>query len=276
MYSFRFLPLSIFTKAAVLLTLAATGSQGQTLLSHYTMDNSLEDSGTLEIDGELINSASFQAGGAGTFDYALSTADGTQDFFRADTSNNAAFALNAITISMWVNVSAFGDSDRLISNIGGSASGFEMNLKTGALTDGDYRISFGFNSTSGAVQSSDNVGYQLDEWVFLAVTYDSSIGTGDNVSFYLGSETDSVVMNDSDAKSGAIVASSSDLEIGGTPATSSDRTPTALFNDVRIYNGVLDTAALESIRASAIPEPAHTGVFVGALLMGLVVIRRRF
>lgn len=275
MYSFRFLPLSIFTKAAVLLTLAATGSQGQTLLSHYTMDNSLEDSGTLEIDGELINSASFQAGGAGTFDYALSTADGTQDFFRADTSNNAAFALNAITISMWVNVSAFGDSDRLISNIGGSASGFEMNLKTGALTDGDYRISFGFNSTSGAVQSSDNVGYQLDEWVFLAVTYDSSIGTGDNVSFYLGSETDSVVMNDSDAKSGAIVASSSDLEIGGTPATSSDRTPTALFNDVRIYNGVLDIAALESIRASAIPEPAHTGVFVGALLMGLVVIRRR-
>lgn len=274
MTSSQLLSLPLFGKMAALLALTAAGAQGQTLISHYSLDNTLEDSGTLGIDGELINQASFVTGGAGSFDYALSTLDGTQDFFRADTSSNTAFNLDAITISMWVNVSAFADTDRLVSSVTGS-NGFDLYLKTGALTDGDYRLSFGFNSTSGAEQSADNAGYQLDEWVFLAVTYDSTIVSGDNVFFYLGNEANSVVMNDSGAKSGSIVTSTSDLEIGGTPATSSDRTPTALFNDVRIYNGALDVTALESLRVAAIPEPAHCGIMLGALLMTIVVVKRR-
>ncbi len=263
-----------FGKIAILAALTSVGAQAQTLISHYTLDNTLEDSGTLGIDGELINSASFVTGGVGAFGHALSTADGTQDFFRADTSGNAAFNLDAITVSMWVNVSAMSDGDRLVSSVTAS-NGFDLYFKSNALVDGDFRLAFNFNSTSGAVQSADNAGYQLGEWIFLAITYDSTIVSGDNVFFYLGNESNTVVVNDSDTKSGSIITSTADFEIGGTPATSSDRTPTALFNDVRIYNGVLNASELEALRVAAIPEPAQYANLLGMLLMGLAVITRR-
>lgn len=249
-------------------------TNAQTLLSHYTLDNTLTDSGTLGIDGELINQASFVAGGAGSFSQALSTVDGTQDFLRAGTSGNPAYGMDAITISMWVNVSAYSDGDRLVSNLT-SSNGFDLHLKSDNLSDGDYRLAFGFNNTSGAVQSFDNASYQTGEWAFLAVTYDSAITSGDNVFFYFGDETTSIVMNDSAAKTGSIAMSTSDLEIGGTPATTGDRTPTALFNDVRIYNGVLDATALEALRVTAIPEPAHFAILMGCFVLGLKSMRRR-
>lgn len=247
----------------------------QTLLSHYTLDGNGDDSGSLGIDGQLINDASYVSGGVGTFSEALSTSDGTQDFFRADTSDNPAYGLDAITISLWVNVSAYNGDDRLVSNLT-SSNGFDLYLKGDNLTDGDYRLAFGFNSTSGAEQSADNAGYQLNEWVFLAVTYDSTdVSSGENISFYLGNESNAVSLTDTGNKTGSIVASVADLEVGGTPATSGDRTPSALFNDVRIYNGVLNQTELESIRATAIPEPGHYAMALGALALGALTLRRR-
>ena len=260
-----------------LIALASTTLRGQALLSHYTLNGSGDDSGSLGIDGELIGDASYTEGGVGIYNQALSTADGTQDFFRADTSGNTAFDLSAITISLWVNVSALNDGDRLVSSVT-STTGFDLYLKKDNLSAGDFRLAFGFNSTSGAVQSSDNVGYQANEWVFLAVTYDSTIESGDDVFFYLGSETNAVTMNDSGVKGGAtgtITTSTQDLEIGGTPATSGDRTPSALFNDVRIYNGALDMTALEAVRTAAIPEPSQFAWFAGFIAVCATIVRRR-
>ncbi|HBR94476.1 MAG TPA: hypothetical protein DEA90_09960 [Opitutae bacterium] len=250
-------------------------SNAQTLISHYTLDGTVADSGSLGIDGALINSASFVSGGVGSFNQALSTDSvGSQNFFRADTSDNPAYGMNAITISMWVNLSSYNDGDRLVSNVT-SANGFDLYLKSDVLSAGDYRLAFNFNSTSGAVQSADNVAYQTSEWVFLAVTYDSSIVSGDNVFFYVGDETSTIVMNDSAAKTGSINVGTADFEIGGTPATTGDRTPVALYNDVRIYNGALDLASLEAIRTAAIPEPAHFSILIGGFLLGLAVLKRR-
>jgi hypothetical protein len=252
----------------------ASSAQSQTLLSHYNLDGSLSDSGSLGIDGELINQASFTTGGVGIFDQALSTADGTQDFFRADTSSNSAFNLDAITITLWVNLSQANDGDRLVSSLT-ATTGFDLYLKKDYLTDGDFRLSFGFNSTSGAVQSTDNAAYQLDQWVFIAVTYDSTITGSDNVFFYVGDEASGVVMNDSGSKTGSILTSTQDLEIGGTPASTSDRTPTALFNDVRIYDGALDLASLESVRTAVIPEPSQAALLFGFVTVGALALKRR-
>ncbi|MDA3874501.1 MAG: hypothetical protein PF795_11155 [Kiritimatiellae bacterium] len=135
--------------AGALMTAVA---HGQAPLSHYSLDGTLTDSGSLGIDGELIGSAGFTTTdeGVGDFGEALSTSDGTQDFFRAATANNAAFGMDALTISLWVNVSERSSvvEDRLVSNLT-SSNGFDLHLRHNNLTEGDYRLGFGINSTSG-------------------------------------------------------------------------------------------------------------------------------
>ncbi|MDA3874500.1 MAG: PEP-CTERM sorting domain-containing protein [Kiritimatiellae bacterium] len=115
----------------------------------------------------------------------------------------------------------------------------------------------------------------MNEWVFLAVTYDSTITEGENVFFYLGNEVSSVIQSDTGTQTGSIIASTQHLEIGGTPATSNDRTPSAFFNDVRIYDQALSLEELESIRGVAIPEPGTWALMLVGLTGALALGRRR-
>lgn len=263
------------------LGLFALGANAQ-LLSHYTLDGNGTDGGSIGVDGapNVTGSASYVSGGVGKFSQALSTTGGTQDFFVAPTGGNTAFGLNAITVAMWVNIDSGASDERLLSNLT-TSSGFDLRL-TGysAGVDGapdTFNLAFGFNSTSGAVQAS-SANYVSDQWIFVAVTYDSTIAEGPNVSFHSGNETTSLGLDGTGTKSNPITFSSSALEVGGTPASGSDRTPVALFNDVRIYGGALTAVELEAIRASAlstIPEPAQSALISGALLIGLAALRRR-
>lgn|GEM_PF-6397881 len=265
------------------LGLFALGTNAQTtLLSHYTLDGNGTDGGSVGADGAPngTGSASYVSGGVGKFGHALSTTGGTQDYFVAPTANNTAFGLSAITVAMWVNIDSGVNDERLLSNLT-TSSGFDLRLTTySAGTEGapdTFNLAFGFNSTSGAVQAS-SANYVSDQWIFVAVTYDSTISEGPNVSFYSGNETTSLGLDGTGTKSNPITFSSSALEIGGTPASGSDRTPVALFNDVRIYDGALTAVELEAIRASAlstIPEPSQSALISGALLIGFAALRRR-
>ncbi|MET0263459.1 MAG: LamG-like jellyroll fold domain-containing protein [Rariglobus sp.] len=256
----------------------ANSAGAQTLLSHYKLDGNGTDSGSLAVTGTTSGAASFTNSGAGVgvFDRALRVGPGASDHFVAPTANNAAYALGAITIALWVNVdTAAANNDRLVSTLTGS-NGFDFYM--GSYTAGGgaggadaFTLAFVVNGTSGGV-SSTSVTYVSDKWLFLAVTYN-----GSSALFYSGDLTTSATLKSTSAYAvGSIVASSADLEIGGTPATVNDRTPTALFNDVRIYNGALTVSQLEAVRLSAIPEPSHaalcTGVFV--LVTGSFVSRR--
>src|SRR5690606_12093869 len=74
------------------LGLFALGANAQTtLLSHYTLDGDGTDGGSIGADGTLANQAAYVSGGVGKFSKALSTADGTDDYFTAATGNNTAF-----------------------------------------------------------------------------------------------------------------------------------------------------------------------------------------
>ncbi|MDF3055932.1 MAG: anchor protein [Rariglobus sp.] len=257
--------------AAVLLGVVAPAADGQTLLSRYTLDGNGTDSGTVGITGAPVGTAAYGASGSGVgpFDKAFSTGDGTNDYFSAPTGGNAAFGVSAITIALWVNVDSMAASDRLVSNLAGS-TGFDFYLQSPGA--GAYNLAFGFNSSSGAVQSSSTK-YVTDQWLFLAVTYDSATST---VSFYSGNLASGVGLNSTATKSGSIAASSGALEIGGTPATTSDRSPVALFNDVRIYSGALSLSELEAIRTAAvIPEPSHYATIFGLLSLGALAMRGR-
>lgn len=250
-------------------------ARGQTLLSHYTLDGSGGDTGSLNIDGTLTGTGAWGASGSGVggFDQALSVGSAA-GYLGAATANNSAFGLSAITITLWVNASATANNDRLVSNLT-TTSGFDFSFFTGN-GGGDFNLGFGFNSTSGAVQSSSTK-YQTDKWLFVAVTYDSALASN-NVLFYSGDETASAALNTTSTKTGAISVSASALRIGSTPASGSDRTPIALFNDVRIYNGALNAAQLETVRASAlstVPEPSSFAMLAGAAALGGVVARRR-
>lgn len=254
---------------AATLGLSAVVSHAQTLLSHYTLDGTVEDSGSLGVGGVLNNSATFTAsgGGVGIFDKAFSTGDGVNRYFSAATGGNAAFGLDAMTITLWVNVSSGAGNDRLVSNITKS-SGFDLFLSS--VNASSYRLTFGINGTSGGNTVSSTTSLDIGKWVFVAVTYDSV-----NVRFYSGDEETAAALNTTVSKEvGSIIASLSNLEIGGTPATGEDRTPVALFNDVRIYDGALSLSELEAIRGTAvIPEPSNYAAMLGVFSMGLLAMR---
>lgn len=267
--------LALVFLASVLVAVAP--AQTPALISHYTLDGNGVDLGSQGIDGALVGSAFYSAPGTGVgvFNQALSTADGTNDFFQATTASS--LTLNALTIALWVNIdSASVDNiDRLVSNATES-TGFEFTISKytpGAGAGGAdlFELSFGINSVSNRSSSADS-SYISDKWLFLAVTYD-----GANIRFYSGDELTPLAHRSTAAKTGSIVASAEKLEIGGSPATPNDRSPVALFNDVRIYDGALSELELEAIRSGAlIPEPAHFATVVGMIsVVAMTATRRR-
>lgn len=265
--------------ALAVLGLLPIAAEAQSLISRYTLDGTGDDTGSLNIDGTLFGTGAFTTGGgvgAGNFNNSLSVGPAA-GYLTAATANNAAFGLGAITIALWVNVDTAAANDRFVSNLT-TTSGFDFSIfsysaGTGAGGADSFNIGFGFNSTSGAVQNV-SAKYVSDKWLFLAVTYDSSLASN-QVSFFSGDETAGVTLNGTGSKTGSIAASSQALRIGSTPASGADRTPTALFNDVRIYAGALNPAQLEAIRASAIPEPSSYAAVAGLAALGGVFLRRR-
>lgn len=241
--------------SAVVAMLSAT-AQAHTLLSRYTLDGDTKDAGGLGVDGMLTGQATFGAPGSGVgcFTKALALGGAANDYVSAATGGNEAFGADALTITMWVNVESVATGDRLVSNITAS-SGVDLFVNaSGVESSGRFRVVFAINGTTGGSGViSSKAGFATNTWVFLAVTYDSA-----HVRFYGGDETRGATLDHTVPKTGRIVASTAALEIGGTPATPADRSPKALINDVRIYDGALSLQEIETVRAEVmIPEPSN-------------------
>lgn len=220
--------------------------------------------------------------------------------------------LSQMTVTMWVKTQAFSATNdtaaRLLVFGPSSAADFAAAnsfsvLQYGSVTSGSAANKF--NVSVGASDPTPLLGSgtvnSLNEWTFIAVTYDGTSLMGNNSSvqltatgssqvngqFYRGTVLDAVVRFDApftavngDASASSVgplaIGSSGVLMLGNR--NNRNRGFDGLIDDVRIYNNVLSAAEVEEVRQfgpmGVVPEPS-TFALVGSGLVGLAAIARR-
>ena len=111
-------------------------------------------------------------------------------------------------------------------------------------------------------------------WQFLAFTYDGGLN---NLKFYVGSigGVATQLGTTINTSTGALNPNATrPLDVGNTDQNTA-RNPGALFDNVQIYNTVLTSGELETIRAGAIPEPSAWVLIAGAGTFIMVMRSRR-
>lgn len=151
---------------------------------------------------------------------------------------------SGITLTWWMNLKALpATSDRVMEKLS-TTGGF--GVRFGAPTATTTVMALGVNTTS-AANNSPTIS-SLNTWIFCAVTYDGS-KSSQNVQWFTGSQTSPAYSPGlGNYNRGPITNTPNAFRVGSTPATSADRTPSAWFDDVRVYNSVLPMADIEQIR----------------------------
>jgi len=180
-----------------------------------------------------------------------------------------------VSIVTWLKLeSAPGSGDRILSNLTttGGTTGFSFQFfspTSGTIATDNYQVEAYFDGATFGGRGSVGV----DGWVFLVSTYDNASGES---KFYLGTQFSSVVqIGPTTIVAGDIaVGLGGNLTVGNTDLNLA-RTPDALFDSVQVYNEVLGLPALESLRLSAIPEPATSVLLLGLCVGAAAAFRRR-
>ncbi|WP_269526325.1 LamG-like jellyroll fold domain-containing protein [Coraliomargarita parva] len=249
----------------------------QTLLSQYTLDGIATDSGSVGADGALFGAASYINNAPGIYSQSLDVTGAANSYLEANVGN-AYEGLTQMTVTVWVNLQGTPSSnDRLVSNLttsdGGSTyDGFDLRISN-SNNPSSFQANFNVDAATGPAASTSSYNAN-NTWSFIAVVYDGTLGSN-QVSFYSGSESANVGYLNSSTEGGGGLDLSSILRIGSTAASGSDRTPPAYFSDVRVYDGLLDLGQLESVRSSAIPEPASVALVFGSCVFLYGLFRRR-
>jgi hypothetical protein len=245
------------------------------LLIDYNFDEgsgtAVNNSGTLgdAADGTLTGSFSTNTPSGSGSSVQFSGSDATQG---VSTSGVVAGlnGLSQVTGVLWLNLTAAPSvSDRLISN-SSTNNGFDLTVI--GVSGGNFTLALNTDNAVGTASSS--ISQNLNNWQFIAFTYDGT-QTSNNLQFYLGTTSSSVAAlgGAKTNNSGALGTSTNPFQVGNTALTDLDRTPPALFDNVRIYDTVLDSTQLEAIRVATIPEPSTwASVAFGAAFLSL---RRR-
>lgn len=208
--------------------------------------------------------------------------------------------MNAITVTMWVKLSAsalnnFGRLFVLGANDVGATNSIAMSL------NGAGKLNLYLNSSDTTNMTNLGPALTADTWYFIAISYDGSsvtstnsavqsVATGGadarNGQLYVGTVADPVArtgvkvgqgLNYNDSRgsiafssvSASYVANRSDLTRGVVGE----------FDDIRVYDGVLTASEVEGVRvmSSSIPEAGSTTVFAAVAAMGFAgaCVRRR-
>lgn len=271
-----------FTCGIVLLALNVSNTFASPLL-HYTFDdqaNPTADSGSgAAANGTLTNSPAFVTVTPGGTGYALSTGDGVNRFVTTATSPSKLSGLTALTMTTWVKLTgAPASGDRLLSNHNNSLSGkgYELQFWTpnsGSIAASDFSLVTQINGSGFNNRSTADVEFAAGTWLFIATTWDT---TTEEVRFYVGTDTLAVTQLGSVKGNPSGVTTlngSAAFEVGGSPEATADRTPPAIFDEVRVYGQSLALAELEQVRLATIPEPASLAVL--GLASTILVCRRR-
>lgn len=268
----------------MLMAVAGSIATGQgALLLQYTFDaGTAADTGTgTPANGTLINGGSFTTNTPGGSGQAYSTGAGVNTYLTTGTTATPEAgppakltALNAFTISFWVNLQAApAVNDRLVSTWDtGLSNGFDLRINSTSATD--MQLTAVVDSVT-ASSSANLSAPSTNSWLFVAFTYDGSL-TASNLILYSGSISAAATQLGTalSVNSGAVSTTGTAFQVGGTGASSADRSPSAFFDDVRVYDTVLTAAELEAVRLGNIPEPSVVGL-AGLSLAGLLVRRRR-
>lgn len=187
--------------------------------------------------------------------------------------------LSSFTIQGWFNASvAGGTAGRLMERFKSSDTSqyISFTLSTRA-AEKDGTLSLQIGSVTAASTRSTLLG-QTDTWTFFAVTYDYNAVAGTStVTFYVGSETSSVVQIGSQSiSSGVIKSNDGNASIYFGNNSSFNRPFAGLMDDIRLYgatdhSGALTLSELENLRrADMIPEPGA----VALVALGAVALLR--
>ena len=254
------------------------------LLLHYTFDNPadrLADTGTgtpapltaigstnsFDVNTPSGTGAAYN-NGAGSNAYlttgTLANPDGGTDPAKTD-------GLTQFTVTLWVNLQAAPIiGDRLLSDWNTSLTeGFDLRINTASASS----FQLGAVVDNQSAFSTTNVTTANNNWAFIAFTYDGT-QTSANALLYTGTTSSAASMLGTalTINAGAMANGTTDFQVGGTAATTNDRSPSALFDDVRMYDSVLSLEELELVRLANIPEPT---VAVLSLIGTLGLLRRR-
>lgn len=196
---------------------------------------------------------------------------------------NAAFTgLQSFTLTGWYQTSSFSSAPRLLQ--AGHVSLYFNEGSSGT----DLRIQI--NSGSGGSnyrEIHDERYLATNEWVFFAISYDSTL-SADNVHFYVGNQTTLVEsVGAFTLNQGAIEASTNNSAIGNAAgAAGSGRPLDGLIDNFRLFgsagdgSGALSLSDLELIRGadlnnSQIPETSSIALLAGVAASGVVILLRR-
>ena len=271
------------------LAVSLVQTSSATMLVRYTFDepsgDAIDTGAAPGADGMLINNATrttHTPGGYATqaLDLISGAASGAGNYLDAGNVPKIG-GLSQLTLTTWLNLQTDeGGNDRLLStqNEGPLYEGFAFNLNnpnTGDRAAGNFRLYLFLGAEKGFVYAPSDVDTGADnEWKFLAVTYDGT-QTENNLKYYVGGVGTPVTQLGSTqtADGGALLASPANFALGHLswlPTT--ELAPPGYMDDARVYDEVLDLAALNGVRLENVPEPA-TMALLG--LAGAALIRRK-
>ena len=227
---------------------------------HYTFD---DGGGTVNAtDAGAAPAANGQFNGAAT--RTSNTPNGTGYALDVSTSGATDFVFNHdnpvklngmsnLTMTCWVNLQANqATSDRLMGKFS-TTGGFDFRFNNASASAAQLYFELNTNSGSSAGASA-NIN-ALNQWIFVAVTYDGSGLSSNQVNFYSGLTNAAVnllgtVQTINVVHGPGILDTTNDFRVGSTAASTADRTPPAWIDDVRVYASVLSITDLEAVRAA--------------------------
>src|ERR1035441_10658878 len=274
------------------------------LLLRYTFDETdLTNTPALDggiapaANGTFVNKATRTTKTPSGTGLALDLSDGISDW--VSVGNPAKLnGLSSFTLACWLNLQADpAANDRLMEKQGadGGLGWRIITPTTGTISATNLRLSLQFALVAEA--DTANLVLATNQWIFLALTYDSTLGSGNakfyrggltnaaalfstqnftkgdvvnttnelqiflalpcdstlgsgNAKFYRGGLTNAAALfSTQNFTTGAVVNTTNELRIGSTAASTADRTPSAWFDDVRIYN-----TALSGLRTGECPR----------------------
>ena len=199
-----------------------------------------------------------------------------------DGDANKLDGLTAVTLTTWLNVEQYTSGNhRLISKqASGAFGGFSWNMNAtpvdGPVGPDNFKLAIflGNNVSSGPADFTS--GFSTadvdahDQWVFLAVTYDSTQASN-NTKFYIGDVNTPLTQLGGSLSLAQLTldGGAARVGVGFTDAAPAANTSViGLQDDVRVYGEALSLEALEAVRfAGTIPEPSSLLLVLTAVAM---------